>query len=133
MTVKTYINLIFATVGTSLGFLLGGWDKLLIFLVTLVVIDYITGIMKGYKNKMLSSSICYRGIAKKVCIFCIIVVVAQFDSLGLSQTPILRTTTIWFYIGNEFISLLENFTELGVPVPEILKNKLQNIKPKNNG
>lgn len=132
MNIKTYINLVFATIGTSLGFLLGGWDKFLNFLIILVIIDYISGVMKAYKNHNINSSTCYKGIAKKMGIFSLIVIAAQFDNLGLSQTPILRISTIWFYIGNEVISLFENFTELGVNVPQVLKKGFLIFKSEKN-
>jgi phage-related holin len=61
MTVKTYINLLITTIGTNIILLLGGWDKLLNALVVFVVIDYLTGVAKGYKNKKLNSYIGFKG------------------------------------------------------------------------
>jgi hypothetical protein len=40
----------------------------------------------------------------------------------------LRTALIFWYIGNEGISLIENAVLLGVPVPDALKNALAQIK-----
>ena len=40
---------------------------------------------------------------------------------------ILRSAVIFFYISNEGISLLENATHLGLPVPEKLKEVLEQL------
>jgi toxin secretion/phage lysis holin len=50
-----------------------------------------------------------------------------------TNTDIVRTLTIMFYIANEGISVLENAGKLGVPYPEPLINILVQLKQKNNG
>ena len=42
----------------------------------------------------------------------------------------LRTAVIFFYISNEGISLIENLSVIGVPVPQKLKDTLTQIKEK---
>ncbi|EOU2035207.1 holin, partial [Clostridium perfringens] len=41
---------------------------------------------------------------------------------------IFRTLVCYFYIANEGISIIENASELGVPVPSKLKNALIQLK-----
>ncbi len=62
------IQAIFAAVGGWLGYFLGGCDGLLYALVAFVVIDYITGVMCAIADGKVSSSVGYRGIARKVVI-----------------------------------------------------------------
>jgi toxin secretion/phage lysis holin len=124
MKLKYAINTIFALISTNLVILLGGYDKLLSTLVLLVIIDYITGVAKGYKSKSLNSYIGFKGIAKKVCLFLLVAVGHKLDTLGMMGDPILRTVIIMFYISNEGISLIENMSELGVPIPDEIKNRL---------
>lgn len=45
----------------------------------------------------------------------------------------LRTAVIFFYIANEGISLLENSTAIGLPVPDKLKDVLQQLYGGNGG
>lgn len=42
----------------------------------------------------------------------------------LGAGTVLRTATIFFYLSNEGISLLENTTRLGLPVPAQLRDTL---------
>jgi phage-related holin len=43
----------------------------------------------------------------------------------------LRTATIFFYLSNEGISLLENAVHLGLPVPEKIKQALKQLTDNN--
>lgn len=49
--------------------------------------------------------------------------------LGGTSAP-LRTAVIFFYIANEGVSLLENATSIGLPVPEKLKDVLAQLHGK---
>ncbi|MBQ1880036.1 MAG: phage holin family protein, partial [Lachnospiraceae bacterium] len=40
---------------------------------------------------------------------------------------VLRTAVIFFYLSNEGVSLLENAAHLGLPVPEKLKDVLEQL------
>jgi phage-related holin len=42
----------------------------------------------------------------------------------------LRTATIFFYLSNEGISLLENAAHLGLPVPQKIKDILKQLNDK---
>ena len=50
------------------------------------------------------------------------------DTHLLGGGQALRTALIFWYIGNEGISLIENAVVLGVPVPDFLKNALIQVK-----
>jgi len=43
---------------------------------------------------------------------------------------IVRDAAIYFYIANELLSILENAGEIGLPVPDILKNSIDTLKGK---
>ncbi len=64
------IQLVFTAVGGWLGYFLGGCDGLLYTLLAFVILDYLTGIMCAIIVEKLSSEIGFRGIFKKVLIFC---------------------------------------------------------------
>jgi toxin secretion/phage lysis holin len=49
--------------------------------------------------------------------------------LGGSGAPI-RTAVLFFYIANEGVSLLENATAIGLPVPDKLKDVLAQLHGK---
>lgn len=119
-----------ATVGGWLGYFLGGWDGFLYALVTFVVIDYITGLMCAILDKKLSSEVGARGIFKKVLIFTLVAIGHIIDKSVIGDGSVIRTAVIFFYISNEGVSILENISRIGLPIPEKLKDILVQLKNK---
>lgn len=114
--------------GSVLSYLLGGFDNTIIFLVIAMTLDYITGLIYAWHTKSVSSRVGYIGIVKKVLIFFVIVIAHQIDvSMNITE-PIFRTSVCWFFIANECISLLENCSNIGLPIPKKLQDALQQIK-----
>lgn len=121
------IQVAFAAVGGWLGWFLGGADGLVYALIAFVVIDYITGVMCAVVDKKLSSAVGFKGIFKKVLIFILVGVANILDVYVIGDGSVLRTAAIFFYISNEGVSLLENAAHLGLPVPESIKNVLEQL------
>lgn len=117
----------FAAMGGAVGSVLGGWDGFLYALILFVVTDYISGVFLAINDGKLSSSVGFRGIAKKVLLFCLVAVANGIDEYVLRTGEVLRTAVIFFYISNEGISILENATALGLPVPDKMKKVLEQI------
>lgn len=117
-----------AILGTIFTWLFGAWDMALIVLISFMVLDYVTGLIKGWNNKTLSSDIASKGIAKKSLIFVILIVSVLLDRLLNTGTWVFRTLVCYFYIANEGISLLENCAELGLPIPDKIKDALIQLK-----
>jgi toxin secretion/phage lysis holin len=123
-------NIIVSTIGGILGEFLGNMDGILYALVIFVILDYVTGVLYAVEEKKLSSAVGYEGIARKVTIFILVGIANILDSYILGQSGVLRAVVIFFYLSNEGISILENATELGLPVPEKLKNILNQLTKK---
>ena len=113
----------FATVGTICSHLFGSWSNLWEAILLLMVLDYITGLLSAWinPNKKLDSRKGWRGLAKKAVI---IIMVAHTADIVFNQGTITRDVAIMFYIANEGLSILENATNCGVPVPTKLKENL---------
>ena len=133
MTEKIFnwLSVAIGLIGGCLAKILGGYDMLLMTIVWLVILDYVTGILKAIYNKKLSSSIGYKGIVKKIMIFVVIALACAMQQM-LGDTIPLREVTITFFIANEGISLLENAAEI-VPIPERLKTILLQLRDKQTG
>lgn len=119
-------------VGLAGGFLcqlLGGWDVMLKALVALVVLDYVTGVLKGIYTKTLSSEIGFKGLIRKIVIFIVVATAVIVQSIVGDAIP-LREIVIIFFVCNEGISLLENASEF-IPIPEKLKETLIQLRDKN--
>ena len=124
------IQIAFTALGGFLGWFLGGFDGFLYALIAFVVIDYITGVMCAISDKSLSSEVGFRGICRKVLIFILVGVGNLLDVYILGEAGVLRTAVIFFYLSNEGVSLLENASRLGLPIPEKLKEILQQLHDK---
>jgi len=126
----TYIQIAITAIRGWLGWFLGGLDGFLYALVAFVVLDYITGVMLALLEKRLSSDIGARGIFKKVMIFCLVGVAHIIDSNIIGDGSVIRTAVIFFYLSNEGVSVLENASKIGLPIPEKLKDILAQLRDK---
>ena len=126
MNIVNIIKTILTVIITWIGWLIGGYDTMMIALLLFMIIDYLSGVMCAVINKKLSSKIGFKGIFKKIMI---ILLVGITNLLG-QATGIdgLRYIVISFYLANEGISIIENASILGLPVPKKVKDVLEQLK-----
>lgn len=98
----------------------------------MAAIDYITGMIAAGYNGELKSKIGFRGIAKKVVLFLLVGAAAQVDAMFGSNSAI-REATIFFFAGNELLSILENAGRMGIKLPAALTNAVEILNNKNKG
>lgn len=136
MKFKYNVMLLAGSVGSFFSYVIGGFDKLIIALLIFMVIDYVSGLILAIvfkksnktKNGRVSSEAGIKGLAKKIFILMLIVMSEQIDIvLGIS---IVRDGAIIAFISMEGISILENATLAGLPVPRIIKNALEVLNKK---
>ncbi|WP_298731061.1 phage holin family protein [uncultured Granulicatella sp.] len=125
-----YLQSGFFALGAIVGGFLGGKDGLLYALLVLVILDYVTGVLNAIDQKRLSSSVGYKGIARKVLIFVLVGTANVVDVHILGKAGVLRATVIFFYISNEGISILENASYLGLPIPQKFQSVLKQLHQK---
>lgn len=125
-----YLTIIFSFLATIFTWIFGSWNISLIVLVAFMLMDYLTGVLKAYITKNLSSSIGIKGITKKCLIFIVLIVGSLLDRLINSNEWIFRTLICYFYISNEGLSLLENCAILGLPLPNKILNSLEQLQKK---
>lgn len=120
-----------AAMGTAFTYIFG-WSTALEALLWLMVIDYLTGIAAAYINprKKLSSHIGMVGIVKKCMILSLVALAHMFDmSTGADMA---QSIVVWFFFGNEGLSIIENAGKCGLPIPERLKDTLEQLTRKND-
>ncbi|UNA86106.1 phage holin family protein [Staphylococcus pseudintermedius] len=93
-------------------FFYAGEMKLLYFLMLLMALDVITGLAKAIKNRKLGSRKSMFGYARKMLIFCIVILANMIDQILNANSGIVMVT-IFFYIANEGLSIVENCAESG--------------------
>ena len=125
-----YLQSGFFALGAIVGGFLGGKDGLLYALLVLVILGYITGMITAIDRKRVCSSVGYKGIARKVLIFVLVGTANVVDVYILGKAGVLRATVIFFYISNEGISILENASYLGLPVPQKFQSVLKQLHQK---
>ena len=116
----------------------GGWTQAMASLITLMVLDYITGLIVAgifHKSKKtdsgsLSSIVGLKGIAKKVLTLVLVGVAYQMDLL--LSTTILKDGVCIALCVNEVVSILENVGLMGIPLPKVLEKALDVLKAKSD-
>ncbi len=121
------IQMACTALGGWLGYFLGDSDGLLIALIVFVALDYVTGVMCAIVDKELSSEVGFKGLFRKVLIFTLVGVGHVVDTQVVGSGSALRTAVICFYLSNEGLSVLENATHIGLPVPDRLKDILSQL------
>lgn len=127
---ETKLEMILGAIAGFVGFFLGGADGLLIALTVFVILDYLTGVLKAASERKMNSEVGFPGIAKKLGIFFFVGIATMLDTFVFGGAVPLRAAVITFYIANEGISILENWGKMGLPLPNILKKALEQLKNK---
>ncbi|WP_439849589.1 phage holin family protein [Staphylococcus pseudintermedius] len=91
-------------------FFYAGELKLLYFLMILMLLDVITGLAKAIKSKTLWSRKSMFGYARKMLVFCIVILANMIDQI-LNANGGIVMMTLFFYITNEGLSIVENCAE----------------------
>ena len=107
-------------------------------LVAVMVLDYVTGMADAWAARQLSSKTGLLGIVKKLCYLVAVAVAVVVDwviqsvaaKAGLDMGNFYAfglLVTVWLIL-NELISILENLSTLGVPLPEFLMKIIEKLK-----
>lgn len=119
-----------SVIAGAVSWLYGDINGMLIALLVAIVTDYVTGLIKGAVNKKLDSNVGFIGILRKVLILVMVALAHLLDeAVGTGETW--RNMIIAFYLANEFLSIIENCTACGLPVPKGLKKFLADMKKDN--
>lgn len=112
------LEYIFSLINSIFAYLFGGFDTLITTLIIFIALDYITGVCKGIYRKELNSKKGLKGIIKKIGYLFIIILASLFDKITNNTDGTIRTITIYFFISNEAISILENWALMDLPLPK---------------
>ena len=127
-------------VGSVIAEVFGGWDAAMITLVTLMIIDYIMGVLVAAvwhnspksETGTLESRAGWKGLCRKGVVLLIVLVAARLD-IVLGTSNIVRNAAIIGYSANELISIIENAGLMGVPIPSIIQKAIDVLQKKAEG
>ena len=126
----TIVKSVSGAIGAIVGFMYGEINGLFIAIIALMVLDYITGILCAIVTKTLSSEVGFRGLVKKFVILIVIAVGHLVDAYVIGTGSAVMSAVMLFFAANEGISILENAAILGLPIPQKLKDVLEQLKDK---
>jgi toxin secretion/phage lysis holin len=106
-----------------------GTVKFLDLLGLLMMLDIITGVTKAWKNNKLRSRSAWFGYIRKILVFVVVILANVVDQV-LALNGVLTYGTVLFYVGNEALSIVENLAEIGIPVPDSIKDRLNVVSEK---
>lgn len=130
--VDNWVKAVAATLGAFGSYLFGGWSALLGVLLTLAVLDYISGVVAAALEGRLSSAVGARGIAKKTGMFGIVAVGHLIDTT-LGDGHLIRDAVMFWYLANEVLSVTENAGRIGVPIPPMITKAVAMLRSKGEG
>ena len=129
------IKALAAAAGAIISFFTG-LPGILWVLVGVMTLDYVTGLITGamgVSNKTeggrLSSRAAFEGLLRKMMILVVVLLAALLDlavqtGAGVSFTAVTGATCLWF-VASEGVSILENATNMGLPIPDALTRALE--------
>ena len=119
-------------ISTFTAYMMNTFNTIILVLFAVMVLDYITGTLRGLLTKTLNSTIGLKGIFKKVAMLLVVGIAACIEfaivELGMETGNLLVVIVICFFVVNEAISCLENAAQLGVPIPQILLDALEKLR-----
>ncbi|MFL1998342.1 phage holin family protein [Lysinibacillus irui] len=126
---EKWIAVVSGTIGTIVSYSVDGVGMAVTVLIGFMAIDYITGIMSGIVNQNLNSRVGFNGAMRKIyylllvgSVYLLSVVIPGIEYAG-------DGVAIAFCV-LEFISITENGTKMGLPMPDFIKNILAIVKDK---
>ena len=130
--IKLLVSFIFSIIIKMLG----GWDIWLMALITVMILDILTGLIKAILMRSsesggLSSASMFRGGIKKVFILLMVALGTVLDIIISPDDVFIRIMVVSYYIANESLSILENVGACGVPLPKVLYKILDSLKTNN--
>ena len=129
------IKALAAAAGAIISFFTG-LPVIMWVLVGVMTLDYVTGLITGamgVSNKTeggrLSSRAAFEGLMRKMMILVVVLLAALLDlavqtGAGVSFTAVTGATCLWF-VASEGVSILENATNMGLPIPDALTRALE--------
>ena len=133
---KTMICTGIGIVGSTVAAAFGGWDAAMITLISMMVIDYLTGVLVAgvfhnspkTESGALESKAGWKGLCRKGMTLLIVLVAARLDII--LGTGFIRDAVVIGYIANETISIIENAGLMGVPIPAAIEKAIEVLQSK---
>ena len=99
---------------------------ILILPVSLMAIDFVTGLLYAWSTETFKSKKMRSGLTKKVGEIAILVI-GELFSYGMRIPPFIMAGISAYIIFMEFMSVMENLKKMGVPIPGFISKVLNTV------
>ena len=99
---------------------------ILILPVSLMGIDFLTGLLYAWSTSTFKSKKMRSGLTKKVGEIAILVI-GELFSYGMRIPPVIMASISAYIIFMEFMSIMENLKKMGVPIPGFISKVLNTV------
>ena len=133
---KKYFCSAVGIIGSSLTYIMGGWDTALQTLILFMGVDYISGCIVAFvfhkspktETGGLSSAIGFKGIVKKIFMVLLVGIGHRLDILF--TVDYIRLAMCFAFMANELISIVENAGLMGIKMPAVVTNAIDILSRK---
>ncbi|PJO43930.1 holin [Lysinibacillus xylanilyticus] len=129
MLMERWIAAVSGAIGTIVSYSVNGLGMAVTVLIGFMAIDYITGIMSGIVNQNLNSRVGFNGAMRKIY-YLLLVGSVYMLSLVIPGIEYAGDGAAIAFCVLEFISITENGTKMGLPMPDFIRNILAIVKDK---
>ncbi|TQR32749.1 holin [Lysinibacillus sphaericus] len=126
---EKWIGAISGIIGALVSYAVDGLGMAVTVLIGFMAIDYLTGIMGGIVNRNLNSRVGFNGIIRKIY-YLMLVGSVYLLSLVIPGIEYAGDGAAIAFCVLEFISITENGTKMGLPMPDFIKELLAIVKDK---
>ncbi|WP_185903596.1 phage holin family protein [Lysinibacillus sphaericus] len=126
---EKWIGAISGLIGALISYAVDGLGMAVTVLIGFMAIDYLTGIMGGIVNRNLNSRVGFNGIIRKIY-YLMLVGSVYLLSLVIPGIEYAGAGAAIAFCVLEFISITENGTKMGLPMPDFIKELLAIVKDK---
>jgi len=126
---EKWIAAVSGAVGTMVSYSVDGLGMAVTVLIGFMAIDYLTGIMGGIVNRNLNSRVGFNGLMRKIY-YLMLVGSVYLLSLVIPGIEYAGDGAAIAFCVLEFISITENGTKMGLPMPDFIKELLAIVKDK---
>ncbi|TQR27205.1 holin [Lysinibacillus sphaericus] len=129
VVMEKWIGAISGLIGALVSYAVDGLGMAVTVLIGFMAIDYLTGIMGGIVNRNLNSRVGFNGIIRKIY-YLMLVGSVYLLSLVIPGIEYAGDGAAIAFCVLEFISITENGTKMGLPMPDFIKELLAIVKDK---
>lgn len=94
--------------------------------IILVAFDILTGLVKGMKKNATNSTKGLTGMIKHLLV--VILIITAYPYLSLLGLQPYANAFVLYYIASYAISITENLGQMGVPIPEFIKSRIEKLR-----